>query len=39
VVAGKGGKEDDMTGGGPSLAKHRATEKGETDPAPLIRAR
>jgi hypothetical protein len=24
---GKGGKEDDMTGEGPTLAKHRAAEK------------
>jgi hypothetical protein len=31
--------EDDMAGGGPTLAKHRATERGETNPAPLIRAR
>jgi hypothetical protein len=29
--------EDDMVGGGPTLAKHRATERVETNPASLIR--
>jgi hypothetical protein len=36
---GKAVLENDMMGGGPSLAKHKATEKGETDPASLIQAR
>jgi hypothetical protein len=31
--------EDDMSRGGPMLAKHRATERGEAIPASLIRGR
>jgi hypothetical protein len=33
---GKGGREDDMTGGGPTLVKHRAAEKGGAARASLI---
>jgi hypothetical protein len=36
---GKGGLEDDKTGEWPTLAKHRAAEKGGVVQAPLIRAR
>jgi hypothetical protein len=35
---GKGGREDEMTGGGPTLVKHRVTEKGGAERAPLIQA-
>jgi hypothetical protein len=33
---GKGGREDEMTGGGPTLVKHRAAEKGGAARASLI---
>jgi hypothetical protein len=33
---GKGGREDEMTGGGPTLVKYRAAEKGGAARAPLI---
>jgi hypothetical protein len=42
MTHGSGGKavlEDDMTGEGPTLAKHRAAEKDGIVQAPLIRAR
>jgi hypothetical protein len=34
---GKGGREDEMTGGGPTLVKHRTAEEGSTARVPLIR--
>jgi hypothetical protein len=33
---GKGGREDEMTGGGPTLVRHWAAEKGGAAWAPLI---
>jgi hypothetical protein len=35
---GKGGKEDDMTGGGPTRVKVRVAERDEAAHEPLIRA-
>jgi hypothetical protein len=35
---GEAAQEDDITGKGPTLVKHRAAEKGEIARAPLIRA-
>jgi hypothetical protein len=33
---GKGGRKNEVTGGGPTLVKHRAAERGGTARAPLI---
>jgi hypothetical protein len=33
---GKGGRKNEMTGGGPTLVKHRAAERSGTTRAPLI---
>jgi hypothetical protein len=33
---GKGGRKNEMTGGGPTLVNHKAAEKGGAARAPLI---
>jgi hypothetical protein len=33
---GKGGRKDEMTGGGPTLVNHKVAEKGGAARAPLI---